>query len=289
MSIPTFDFSRHWTNPADFPTIETDETQVRADLQALHNETRDYFNATLLPQIDSEVEEMKTWVSEAVKGAVLGELPDGSVTSEKLADAAVVTEKLADGAVSREKLANDATLPNPRALCVGEQRYDGSEELELSCDGLKLDSASAQALGLAENATMNQALATLAPLLGSVQAASGSYVGTGGAGSGSPTVLSFPFVPKLVLIAEPANAFSFEESTGVGVIWFDGVSALRHFYNSGSKYIVWTNFAVEGTSLKIWGSETHTGDDIPTVSADSQYNASGTGYVYLGLGVKEGA
>ena len=35
-----YDFSKSWLNPTDFPTIETDEAQVRQDLQCLHEETR---------------------------------------------------------------------------------------------------------------------------------------------------------------------------------------------------------------------------------------------------------
>ena len=289
MSIPKFDFTKHWTNPADFPAIETDEAQVRADMQALHDETRDYFNERLLPHIEQELSDAMAWTEQAVKDAVLGEVPAASVTGEKLAPGAVGTENLADGAVTGEKLAAGATLPSPGALTVGTQRYDGAEDVALSADGLPIDSASAAALGLGDGATMNEALATLAPMLGAVQVHGGSYVGSGSVGSGSPTALHFPFVPKLVLIAEPGNAPSFRESTGSGAVWFEGVNALRHFANSGSNYILWTNFAVDGTSLKLWGSETHTGDTVPTPTAASQYNAAGTAYVYLGFGVKEGA
>ena len=38
-------FSKDWTNAEDFPTYEANEEQVRADMQLLHNETRDYINA----------------------------------------------------------------------------------------------------------------------------------------------------------------------------------------------------------------------------------------------------
>lgn len=44
MAITTFSFTKDWMNPTDFPTIETSEAQVRADLQILHNETRDKIN-----------------------------------------------------------------------------------------------------------------------------------------------------------------------------------------------------------------------------------------------------
>lgn len=41
-------FSKNWTNAEDFPTYEASEEQVRADMQLLHNETRDYINANLV-------------------------------------------------------------------------------------------------------------------------------------------------------------------------------------------------------------------------------------------------
>ena len=41
MAIEQLKFTKDWTNPADFPTVETDEVQVRQDLQQLHSEVRD--------------------------------------------------------------------------------------------------------------------------------------------------------------------------------------------------------------------------------------------------------
>lgn len=44
MGFPRLNFSKLWTNPTDFPTVELDETQVRADMQALHDESRAALN-----------------------------------------------------------------------------------------------------------------------------------------------------------------------------------------------------------------------------------------------------
>lgn len=38
-------FTKDWTNVLDFPTYEGDETQVRADVQLLHDETKAAFNS----------------------------------------------------------------------------------------------------------------------------------------------------------------------------------------------------------------------------------------------------
>lgn len=42
-------FSKDWRNPADFPTIEPNETQVRADMQLLYTEIQTFLNETLIP------------------------------------------------------------------------------------------------------------------------------------------------------------------------------------------------------------------------------------------------
>lgn len=42
------EFTKSWRNPADFPTYEPDEAKVREDMQALHDETRDFINNTVV-------------------------------------------------------------------------------------------------------------------------------------------------------------------------------------------------------------------------------------------------
>lgn len=46
-------FSKSWKNANDFPTVEVDEAKVRADLQQLHDETKDAFNA-LIDALENE-------------------------------------------------------------------------------------------------------------------------------------------------------------------------------------------------------------------------------------------
>ena len=56
MAFSKLDFSKLWTVSDDkpyFPTVETDETQVREDMQYLFNEIRDYINVTLLKALES--------------------------------------------------------------------------------------------------------------------------------------------------------------------------------------------------------------------------------------------
>lgn len=47
------EYSRDWRNPVDFPTIESDETKVRADMQALYTEIQTFLNETLIPAMET--------------------------------------------------------------------------------------------------------------------------------------------------------------------------------------------------------------------------------------------
>lgn len=97
MAIQKFQFSRLWTNPSDFPSYEPSEAQVRADMQELHDQTKDYINNNILGAVDSEIENMKEWVVDTVAGVALSQIPDLSVGTGKLADGAVTRAKLAAG------------------------------------------------------------------------------------------------------------------------------------------------------------------------------------------------
>lgn len=47
MSFKRFSFTKSWTDPVAFPTVESDENQVRADMQALHDESREGLNGLM--------------------------------------------------------------------------------------------------------------------------------------------------------------------------------------------------------------------------------------------------
>ena len=55
MAFSTLTFTKSWENAADFPTYEVNEQQVRADLQYLHDEMRDAFNALVARLNDAAV------------------------------------------------------------------------------------------------------------------------------------------------------------------------------------------------------------------------------------------
>jgi len=92
MAIDQFSFSKTWRSASDFPTYEPDETQVREDLQCLHDELADYINNEIIPVVND--------TAETVEDIEQGTVSDGSITTAKLASSAVTNVKLAPGAAA---------------------------------------------------------------------------------------------------------------------------------------------------------------------------------------------
>ena len=98
MAFSTLTFTKSWENAADFPTYEENEQQVRADLQYLHDEMRDAFNALVARLNDA---------------AVAGDLPIAPV--EGLSAATVqeaIEETLAQ--IQNTAAGRSSTAPSPR-------------------------------------------------------------------------------------------------------------------------------------------------------------------------------
>ena len=103
--LEKLEFSKDWTEAEDFPTYEPDESQVRADLQLLHNEAKAAINA-LVDKLESAEFASHLAVSAegmtatnlaaalaeilaTAKAAQAGTIVDGTVTEAKLAAALV--------------------------------------------------------------------------------------------------------------------------------------------------------------------------------------------------------
>ena len=101
--LEKLEFSKDWTDAEDFPTYEPDESQVRADLQLLHNEAKAAINA-LVDKLESAEFTSHLAVSAegmtatnlaaalaeilaTAKAAQAGTIVDGTVTEAKLAKA----------------------------------------------------------------------------------------------------------------------------------------------------------------------------------------------------------
>lgn len=54
MAFNKLQFTKNWNNPDDFPTVELSEEKVRADMQLLHDEVKNYLNDTLIPAVVSD-------------------------------------------------------------------------------------------------------------------------------------------------------------------------------------------------------------------------------------------
>ena len=53
MALEKLQYTKNWTNPSDFPTVELSEDQVRADMQLLFNEIQTFLNTGLLPELET--------------------------------------------------------------------------------------------------------------------------------------------------------------------------------------------------------------------------------------------
>lgn len=114
MAFEPLTFTKNWENPQDFPAYEPDEEQVRADLQLLHEETRQGVNrlidalnssgaAAMLPfqpgsGLTAEtVQEAILETYAAIRNAAAGQLVDGSIGKEKLT--AALLERIYGGRI----------------------------------------------------------------------------------------------------------------------------------------------------------------------------------------------
>ena len=130
MSFSNFALTKTWESADDFPTFEGDETKVRADMQCLFTELEEGIQQ-LIAELEknstndgtagansigidgiaglgsvTNVQSALAMLMQIINNIVIGDLPDGSVTTSKLANAAVTQSKIGQGAVGNTQLAN---------------------------------------------------------------------------------------------------------------------------------------------------------------------------------------
>jgi hypothetical protein len=121
-AFPLLSFTRNWENPADYPTYEPDETQVRKDMQSLHDEVKDYLNQKLIPAVLAEdaTENARIAAEEAraaaEKDRVIAE--NNRVIAEEARDRA---EQNRAGAETQRALAETARIDGERLRDAAEQ------------------------------------------------------------------------------------------------------------------------------------------------------------------------
>lgn len=128
MAIELLEFTRDWRvddrdNEVGFSTFRDDEEGVRADMQYLHEETKNYINNVLIPSLkadglpfnrssaipaDTIQEALENLQQQIVDAVVEGVLPENAVTTDKVKDGAITSAKLADGAVTASKIGSGA-------------------------------------------------------------------------------------------------------------------------------------------------------------------------------------
>lgn len=99
-------FSKDWSkmNPPDFPTYEDNEATVRADIQLLYNEIRDYLNNVLHPAVNTieaseitasnggSVQSNLNNLEQEIENVELGQILDGSLTGDKFAAGGMLSD-----------------------------------------------------------------------------------------------------------------------------------------------------------------------------------------------------
>ena len=119
MSLSKLKYTKDWKNPDDFPTYSSDETQIRADMQLLFDEACAALNKLIddldaseipfapTPEIQaSDVRQALIAIQNQIAQIALGNLPDNSISSQKIKPGAVTEEKIADLSVTTRALAD---------------------------------------------------------------------------------------------------------------------------------------------------------------------------------------
>ena len=126
MSLSKLKYTKDWKNPDDFPTYSSDETQIRADMQLLFDEACAALNKLIddldaseipfapTPEIQaSDVRQALIAIQNQIAQIALGNLPDNSISSQKIKPGAVTEEKIADLSVTTRALA-DKSITEPK-------------------------------------------------------------------------------------------------------------------------------------------------------------------------------
>lgn len=100
MAFETFQYSKSWENPEDFPAYEPDETRVRADLQCLHDEAAAAINALIAALNDPSAASNIPFAAEGMEAKTLQQAIE--LVYAAVGDAAAAL--IVDGSVSKQKL-----------------------------------------------------------------------------------------------------------------------------------------------------------------------------------------
>lgn len=167
-TIPSLAFTKSWTSAADFPTYEDSETKVRADLQELHNQTKEYINEHLVPAMQGFVDKASPKLEQAHEHQNKTLLDSYDQTNEAITDA--VTKKhehanksaldtIPSGGVSNDK-AETSTTKIPTCAAV----RSAIDEAVLSSGNLPSGGSAGQVLTKKTNANYDTQWSSVPPV-----------------------------------------------------------------------------------------------------------------------------
>lgn len=187
------------------------------------------------------------------------------------------------------------TILQKLGVTVGSQKIDQYASLaagisnKLLPDNL-VSSSTASLYGKSSTATVNEILAAIKPLIDSAQTSaaskcsvvSGSYVGTGTAGSKSKNSLTFNFKPRLLFITLPITGGSAYESYFLTPSNSEGkkLMALSFTLNDSTNSGHEIRYELSGNTISWY-------DPANYPTAGKQLNYSGYTYYYVAIGEDE--
>ena len=269
MSFDRLSFTKNWTNPSDFPTMESNEAQVRADMQVLHDESKGGLNR-LMDQLE-QADAAASLGAQAVDGS-------GASTLQQELNAIHGRMEHKLGAVTGVTTtlgADHTTIPTSKAV---------SDALSQS-GNLPAGGWAGQVLVKDSDANYDMTWASITPeSLGALRVASGQYNGTGTFGNANRSSLTFDFEPYLLVIRPNA--------AGAPVVFVKGGNA--KFTNpKGNELGECLIRVIWGSNRISWYADTYSyyasyGDSEVTygsVTEEMQLNATYLTYHWVAIGM----
>lgn len=254
----TTDLSYHQaqdTDPVDSGTLTTEQFKTLCDQAA--NDIKDFINDDHIPELDAAHLPYQYGVPGTIKDQmetiVAGGVSDGSITTAKLADGAATFAKGGHGGTT----AAGGVFNLINAL---------SPVTPVSADKfafLDTDGATSGSVTLAN-------LLSALQIAGALRIETGTYVGTGTYGSGSPTSITPSFPPKIAYVMATSGNLTY-------MLYIGGTSC-QLFFRYADWYYPIIGSALVSTNTLSW----YTSDS--SAPAQTQCNSSGVTYRWIVIG-----
>jgi hypothetical protein len=287
MGFERLKFTKEWTDRGAFPTVETDEAKVRADMQVLHDEAKAGLNK-LMDALEAAESAAKlgavgpkgenSTVQQELDGLhagmiKAGALPVGGSTNQMLI-------KSSDGNYATRWASIEEVIAVLRGVAGGvaslseEGRIPAAQMPEYLHRANLLDTDTAAKFGLGSEAVLDDAFAAAKSLIDAVNAnaetkakiATGSYTGTGKYGSSNKNRLTFERIPKVLLIQRRDAPYGNDT-----FLILNGATKCANINSSGSVALCYLTF---GANYVEWYNENN---------AANQANTQGAVYNYVAI------